>query len=94
MFDIKKPIESSIIVLLISFLLSILILYCTKPSWVVVVGKSENKILVSWYLILSYSITFALVCAIGTLLFLTKERGPIIENSRKVSSMFSSYVRK
>lgn len=87
MFDIKEPINFSLLVLSVSFFLSILILYCTKPSWVLVVSGDGNESIVSWYLVLSYSATFAFVCAVGSLLFSTKERGPVSESIKRPSSM-------
>ena len=85
MFDIKDPKNFSLFVLIISLFLSILILYCSKPSWVVVISSYENKPKISWRLLLSYSATFAFVCAIGSLLFSTKERGEVTEVINKPS---------
>lgn len=87
MFDIKEPINLSLLVLTVSFFLSVLVLCCTKPSWVLVARSNGNDTMVSWCLVVSYSVTFAFVCAVGSLLFSTKERGPILESVKKPPSM-------
>lgn len=90
MFDIKEPKILSLIALIVSLVLSIMILYCSKPSWILVVSSYENKTKISWPLLLSYSFTFAFVCAIGSLLISTKERGPVSEVVKKDSNIYPS----
>ena len=91
MLDIKEPVNFSLLVIVISFLLSVFTLYCSKPSWVLVVSSKENETVVSSCLVVFYSATFAIVCGIGALLFSTKERGPIVESVKRTpSTMFPS----
>lgn len=68
MFDLKTPISISLLTLVVTFILSVGILYLAKPSWVQKVNKHNLKTDMSLILILSYSFTFSIVCAIASLL--------------------------
>lgn len=74
MFDKKDPITTATATLAISFLLLVGILYLAKPSWVQVVDQNSGKASISWQLIIAYSVSFALVCAIAALLIVSNQR--------------------
>ena len=72
MLNIHDPIHMSVAVLALVFLLTLGVLYLAKPGWVLVMDKSTGKQVPSFALIVPYSVTFALVTAIATLIFMTK----------------------
>jgi hypothetical protein len=76
MFDKKDPVTMAMATLVVSIALLTCILYLAKPSWVLVVDQNTGKSLISWQLIISYSVTFALVLAIAVLLILSNQRVP------------------
>lgn len=80
MFDKKDPISMATITFAISFLLLIGMLYLAKPSWVQIVDQNSGKASISWQLVVAYSATFALVCAIAVLLIISKQRDPSTVN--------------
>ena len=70
MIDTKTPISIAIYTLVISFILFFILFYIVKPSWVqiVILNQNDEKPVISNILVISYSITFSLVCAIAALL--------------------------
>lgn len=65
MFDPTDPTSLSVAVLCVAFVCLVGILYIIRPTWV----RSHNsKKDISWPLILSYSLVFALVVAICMLI--------------------------
>lgn len=83
MIDTKTPISIAIYTLVISFILFIILFYIVKPSWVqiVILNQNDEKPVISNILVISYSITFSLVCAIAAVLFCkTKKNNPYGQN--------------
>jgi amino acid transporter len=73
MINHRDPTTASIIVLMIAFVLSCAILTLSKPMWV----QKSNKhgvYVVSAPLVVTFSFVFAIVSAIGTLLFVSAMR--------------------
>jgi hypothetical protein len=67
--DLKKPINSSLVIMIITLVLSIIILSITEPSYIMEVSK-EGKNKKSIYLLLTYSMLFSL--SIGITVFLCR----------------------
>jgi len=82
--DFENPIQITGITFLSVLILSILLLYVTKPSWVQILELKSGKYIFSWLLIFSYSITFALVSSIAALLIISKK-----QNSSYISSKYA-----
>lgn len=74
MFDKKDPVTMATVTLVASFTLLVGILYLAQPSWVQVIDQITGKNLISWQLVISYSVTFALVLAIAVLLIVSNQR--------------------
>lgn len=72
MINKKDPIAMASISLVILLFLIIAILYLYRPSWICVVNHNTGKMFISWKLLFTYSLTFALVGAIFVLLFVSK----------------------
>ena len=72
MLNFSKPTQVTGIVTGGSLLISIGILYLANPSWLQKIDK--GKVVRSWPLIISYSITFAFVCGVITLLISSQKR--------------------
>ena len=72
MFDTKNPLSIATYTLVISFILFFILFYIVKPSWVQIVilknNQNDEKPVISNILVISYSITVSLVCAIAALL--------------------------
>lgn len=88
MFDIKTPISISLLTLVVTLILSVGILYISKPSWVQKINKHNFKTDISFILILSYSLTFSIVCAIAALLITSNKLNSSIsfpQNSTEIS---------
>ena len=74
MLDLTKPVNISLVVILVTFLLSMGILYLSRPSWIQRLNaKGEAEITVS--LLISYSVTFSLVCGVAALILSSKQQG-------------------
>jgi type VI protein secretion system component VasK len=71
MLDTKDPSIMATVTLLVTFVLVVGILYLAKPAWVQVVNQTTGKSSISWQLVIAYSATFALVCAIAALLIVS-----------------------
>jgi len=61
----KDPIKIALVVFAVSFTVLLLLLYLTRPSWVQVVDPNTGDVETSWSLLISYSLTFSLICAIA-----------------------------
>ena len=70
----KNPITMTMLTIVVIFILSTAILALTRPSWVKVKGSPGKT---NWTVLYSYSLTFALVCAIAAMLVSSKYRGHI-----------------
>jgi hypothetical protein len=80
MLDLTKPVNISLVAILVVFLISMGILYLSKPSWIQKLN-SKGKAEISYPLLVSYSITFALVCGVAALLLSSKKTGGSPENT-------------
>lgn len=68
--DLKKPINSSLFSMVITFVLSLTILCVTKPSYIMEISKKgKNK--KSIYLLVTYSMLFSVLVGITVLLYRT-----------------------
>jgi len=67
MLDLTKPVNISLVVVAIAFLVSMGILYLSRPSWIQKLN-SKGKAEIVPTLLISYSITFALVCGVAALI--------------------------
>lgn len=76
MLDKKDPVTMAVTTFVVAFVLLIGILYLAKPTWVLVLNQTTGKSAISWSLVLSYSATFALVCAIAAMVLISNHRGP------------------
>ena len=72
MVDLKKPVNISLIVIVVSFLVSMGILYISHPSWIQRIN-SKGKVEIAPILLISYSITFSLVCGVAALILSSKK---------------------
>mgnify|MGYP001380246282 CR=1 FL=1 len=72
MLDLTKPINISVITIIVSFLASLGILHLARPSWLLRLNN-QGKAEISTSLIISYSITFALVCGVAALILSSKK---------------------
>ena len=80
MLDLTKPVNISLVVILVVFLVSMGILYLSQPSWIQKLN-SKGKAEVSYPLLVSYSVTFALVCGVAALLLSSKKKGGSSEHA-------------
>lgn len=74
MLDLTKPIDISLVTIVVAFLVSLGILYLSKPSWIQRLNN-DGKVEISPILLVSYSVTFALVCGLGALVISSKHKG-------------------
>lgn len=74
MLDLTKPINISLVTIIIAFLTSIVVLYLAKPSWIQRLDN-EGKVEISPAILISYSITFALVSGIAGLILSSRQKG-------------------
>ena len=81
MLDFSNPISTTVVVVSVTFLLSIGILYLGHPSWVQKID-SKGKVVIAWSLLIPYAITFSLACGVVTMLLVSKQRGPIEAKSK------------
>ena len=65
--DLKKPINSSLFSMVITFVLSLTILWVTKPSYIMEISK-EGKNKKNIYLLVTYSMLFSVLVGITVLL--------------------------
>ena len=81
MLDLTKPVNISLVVIIVSFLVSMGILYLSHPSWIQRLN-SKGKAEVTPILLVSYSTTFALVCGVAALI-LSSNKGVDIDKFGK-----------
>ena len=74
MLDKKNPLTMTMFTFVVAFGLLIGILYLAQPMWVQVANQNTGKGAISWKLVISYSATFAIVCAIAVMLMMSKNR--------------------
>ena len=74
MLDLTKPVNISLVVIVVAFLVSMGILYLSRPSWIQRLN-SKGKAEVTPTLLVSYSITFALVCGVAALILSSTQKG-------------------
>ena len=78
-----------------TFIVSVLViggmLYLLHPTWVQKIDKSTGKAEISPELLVSYSITFALVCCIATLLLISGTRQPTSAATHEPSGSLPSH---
>ena len=82
--DLKKPINSSLFSILIAFLLSIMVLFISKTSYITEIDRKKRK--KNIYRLFIYSILFALLVGICVLFIPIKTTNtpplpPILEKS-------------
>lgn len=75
MIDLNDPTTTSLIALVISFILIVNLLWCLNPYWVQVINKNGSGTK-SPTLIVSYSLTFSFVVAIAVLLYKSQNYQP------------------
>lgn len=90
MLDKKDPVTMAMITLIVSFALLVGIIYLAKPQWIQFVDTNTGKSSIAWKLIISYSATFALVCAIAVILIVSKKRGANSIVAYPIQSQFPS----
>ena len=72
MLDLKNPVNMSLLVTAGAFAVSMGILFAIKPTWLQKLnlkGKAE----ISYPLLVSYSLTFALLCGVVTMLVVARK---------------------
>ena len=74
MLDLTKPVNISLVTIIVTFLASLGILYLAKPSWIQKLNN-EGKTEISSILLVSQSVTFALVCGVAALVLSSKKNG-------------------
>ena len=87
--DLKKPIVSSIVSIVITFLMSMMVLSITKPSYIIEVSK-EGKKKINIYLLFTYSMLFSFLIGICILFWRTTEISRI-KNDSILSFNYKSY---
>ena len=75
--DLKKPINSSLFSILITFLLSIMVLFITKPSYITEIDRKKRRRKINIYRLFIYSILFALLVGICVLFIPIKTVHPL-----------------
>jgi len=74
MLDKENPVKSATSSLIISFILFVIIILLLNPLCVQVIDKNTSENFTSYKLVLSYSLTFAIVVSIATLLILSSNK--------------------
>jgi hypothetical protein len=74
MIDKKDTVTIAYMTLIVSFFISVGILYLANPEWIQVANENTGKSSISWKLILSSSAAFSFVLAIAVLLILSNKR--------------------
>jgi len=74
MIDKKDTVTMAYMTLVVSFFISIGILYLANPQWVQVANQNTGKSSISWKLVFSSSAAFSFVLAIAVLLILSNKR--------------------
>lgn len=84
----KDPVKMATIVLIISFIFFSFVIYLINPLCIQVVDKNTGEILTSYKLVLSYSLTFAIVISIATLLIASQNNKSDYENEYNINDSF------
>lgn len=87
-FDFKNPIITSLLSGSISFIISLIVLYIYKPSYIIVVKKSGGK-KINVPLLVTYSLLFADLVGIITLLFITRNTNVKLGFDTKYPKIFN-----
>lgn len=77
--DLKNPIISSILSIGITFVISIIILYVTNPSYIIEISKNGKK-KKNIYLLFTCSLLFGILVGIFILLYKTGSRSSTVSN--------------
>ena len=88
--NMENPIYIVCIVFLISVIIIGCLLYFIHPIWVQRINSATGKPEISYELLISYSITWALVCSIIGLFIISRRRSPPSMESYKTSETFPS----
>ena len=88
MLDKKNPLTMTMFTFVVAFGLLIGILYLAQPMWVQVANQNTGKGAISWKLVISYSATFAIVCAIAVMLMMSKNRENESDTSFPIDTSF------
>ncbi len=91
MVDLTKPINISLIVILSVFLVSMGILYLSKPSWIQRINNKGKAEIVP-ILLVSYSLTFALSCGVAALILSSKQKDPETSKIDKPPASSLEYI--
>ena len=67
--DYRNPIIQTIIVFILSFIISITSIYIYKPNWVKIYDQTENKYIVSDWLVVLYSFIISICISIIILFY-------------------------
>ena len=73
MLDLTKPTNIMALTMCISMVLTMSILYIASPSWIQKIDIT-GKVVRSWPLIISYSLTFTLTCGVIALIVSSSKR--------------------
>ena len=73
MIDLTKPEHVIVITMCSTMLLSLGILYLASPFWIKKIND-QGKVVISGKLIISYSLTFAIVCSLAAFIVIKKEK--------------------
>ena len=90
MLDFTKPVNISLVVI-VTFLVSMGILYLAKPSWIQKLD-SKGRAVISYTLAISYSLTFALVSGVAALILRPVKKRGLHKMLKPASSMFPTVV--
>lgn len=89
-FNWHSTTNATILAVIASFTALILVLYATEPNWVKLIDEHGNWIL-SWKLIVCYSLVFSCLIGAGMLLWKTKDRTIICPKSVISDENFKGY---
>jgi len=90
--DLKKPINSSLFSIIITFLLSIMVLFITKPSYITEIDRKKRKKRINIYRLFIYSILFSLLVGICVLFIPIKTTNPVQPAPPAPPILVKSYI--
>ena len=67
--DFKNPFISSLFGMSITLVIFIILLYCTKPKYIMKLGKKK----INMYLLIIYSLLYSIIVGIVILLYMTRD---------------------
>ena len=79
LLDLTKPKNMMMLSMSVAMIMSVIVLSIASPAWVQKIDIT-GKVVLSWKIILSYSLTFALACGVISLLVSVNKRGSIKVN--------------